>query len=105
VLSVSNISSTGHMTQLSLVLADDILHMFVSLHFPSNSLNKISEFIVFIFSCSVLDCFYSKIKNATTLQSRPGFLAHSVVKVSVKFKVSPFLVLYFWFVVFLFVLK
>jgi len=58
---VSDISSTGHMTQLSLISVDEILDMFVC---------------IFVIS---LECFCSKIGNAITLQSiLPGFLAHSV---------------------------
>ena len=57
-LSVSIISSTSHMMQLSLVPADYILRIFVCID-PSNSLSKTNEFIVFIFSVC-LECFCSK---------------------------------------------
>jgi len=39
-LSVFNISSTGHMTQLSLMPADDILRMFVCLLFFIESVKQ-----------------------------------------------------------------
>ena len=47
------------MKQLSLVHADDILQMFVCI-LTSNSLSKISEFIVFIFleKLCFMSCFY-----------------------------------------------
>jgi len=49
----------GHIKQLSLVPADDILQMFVCI-LTSNSLSKIIEFIVFIFleKLCFMSCFY-----------------------------------------------
>jgi len=73
----------GNMKQLSLVPADDILQMFVCI-LASNSLSKISEFIVFIFleKLCFMSCFYllllQKLEALRRVRADLYFLAHSV---------------------------
>jgi len=72
------------MTQLSLVHWDDILHMYVSLHFsqfPTQN-KKFKSYHIFrgIQLCVMfLECFYSKIYKGYNASKQTGILTRSVV--------------------------